>query len=192
MKRAVFSIVISVLAVFCFAQQLPPTAQRMGSHFQYAVYVNVDRPSANEGEVEAIYSVWYANERMGTVKKLCVTNPMAEAVWNQMLRPEAGAVDVSLQQIASAERAWIAPGDVSKVIVEGCPDSRNIWTYIIDTETMTAKQLPSTEGVQNMDWEKKEITVASYGYDSEGRYSYQRVYSIDGNFLRRTGEIERE
>ena len=85
MKRAVVSIVISVLAAFCFAQQLPSTAQRMDSHFQYAVYVNVDRPSANEGEVEDIYSVWYANERMGTVRELCVTNPLAEAIWNQML-----------------------------------------------------------------------------------------------------------
>ena len=40
--------------------------------------------------------------------------------------------------------------------------------------------------------EKKEITLASYSYDDDGRYSFTRVYSLDGKFLRRTGEIERE
>ena len=109
-----------------------------------------------------------------------------------MTDEEANAIDVPFSQIAAADKAMIAPGDVNKVIVEGCPDGRNIWTYIIDPYIGIAKQLPSSEGVVSVDWGKKEITAASYGYDEGGRYSVKKVYSIDGQFLRRVGDKERE
>ena len=121
-----------------------------------------------------------------------LTNPMAEAQWQKMNGKDADAVDVPITQIASAEKAYIAPGDVSKVIVEGCPDGRNMWTYIIDPYKGTAKQLPSTEGVVTLEWEKKEIIAASYGYDDDGRYSVKKAYSLEGKFLRTVGNKERE
>ena len=43
--------------------------------------------------------------------------------------------------------------------MEGCPDGRNIWTYIIDPYTGTAKQLPSSEGVISFDSDKREIIL---------------------------------
>ena len=111
--------------------EMPKTAVRQpDAHFQHAVYVNIDKPASGEGEMDAIYSVWLADERAGTVIKVCVTNPMAELQWQKMNGKDA--VNVPITQIASADKAYIAPGDVSKVIVEGCPDGRNIWTYIID------------------------------------------------------------
>jgi hypothetical protein len=173
--------------------EMPKTAVRQpDAYFQHAVYINVDRPSANEGEIEAICSVWLADEKAGTVLKVCVTNPMAELQWERMQGMDADAVDVPITQIAAADKAYVAPGDVSKVIVEGCPDSRNIWTYIIDPYSQTALQLPSTEGVVSLDWEHKEIIAASYGYDDDGRYSVKKAYSLEGKFLRRVDDKERE
>ena len=173
--------------------QMPETAVRQpDAHFQYAVYINEEKPASGEGEMDAIKSVWLCNERSGTVIKVCETNPMADALWSKMTDEEANAIDVPFSQIAAADKAMIAPGDVNKVIVEGCPDGRNIWTYIIDPYIGIAKQLPSSEGVVSVDWEKKEITAASYGYDEGGRYSVKKVYSIDGQFLRRVGDKERE
>ena len=173
--------------------EMPKTAVRQeNAHLQYAVYVNVDKPASGEGEMDAVKSVWLADERTGTVIKVCVTNPMAEVQWSKMSSKDADGVSVALTQIAAADKAMIAPGDVSKVIVEGCPDGRNIWTYIIDPYQGTAIQLPSTEGVVSLDWEKKEIIVASYGYDDDGRYSVNKVYSIEGKFLRMVGGKERE
>ena len=171
--------------------EMPKTAVRQpDAHFQHAVYVNIDKPASGEGEMDAIYSVWLADERAGTVIKVCVTNPMAELQWQKMNGKDA--VNVPITQIASADKAYIAPGDVSKVIVEGCPDGRNIWTYIIDPYKGTAKQLPSTEGIVTLEWEKKEIIAASYGYDDDGRYSVKKAYSLEGKFLRRVGDKERE
>ena len=173
--------------------EMPKTAVRQeNAHFQYAVYVNVDKPASGEGEMDAVRSVWLADERTGTVIKVCVTNPMAEVQWSKMSSKEADGVSVALTQIAAADKAMIAPGDVSKVIVEGCPDGRNIWTYIIDPYQGTAIQLPSTEGVVSLDWEKKEIIAASYGYDDDGRYTVNSAYSLAGKFLRMVGGKERE
>ena len=173
--------------------EMPKTAVRQpDAHFQHAVYVNIDKPASGEGDMDAFYSVWLADERTGTVIKVCVTNPMAESQWQKMNGKDADAVDVPITQIASAEKAYIAPGDVSKVIVEGCPDGRNMWTYIIDPYKGTAKQLPSTEGVVTLEWEKREIIAASYGYDDDGRYSIKKAYSLEGKFLRTVGNKERE
>ena len=173
--------------------EMPKTAVRQeNAHFQYAVYVNVDKPASGEGEMDAVKSVWLADERTGTVIKVCVTNPMAEVQWSKMSSKDADGVSVALTQIAAADKAMIAPGDVSKVIVEGCPDGRNIWTYIIDPYQGTAIQLPSTEGVVSLDWEKKEIIAASYGYDDDGRYTVNNAYSLAGKFLRMVGGKERE
>ena len=173
--------------------EMPKTAVRQeNAHLQYAVYVNVDKPASGEGEMDAVRSVWLADERTGTVIKVCVTNPMAEVQWSKMSSKDADGVSVALTQIAAADKAMIAPGDVSKVIVEGCPDGRNIWTYIIDPYQGTAIQLPSTEGVVSLDWEKKEIIAASYGYDDDGRYTVNKAYSLAGKFLRMVGGKERE
>ena len=173
--------------------KMPETAVRQpDAHFQYAVYINEEKPASGEGEMDAVKSVWLCNERSGMVIKVCETNPMADALWSKMTDEEADAIDVPFSQIAAADKAMIAPGDVNKVIVEGCPDGRNIWTYIIDPYIGIAKQLPSSEGVVSVDWGKKEITAASYGYDEGGRYSVKKVYSIDGQFLRRVGDKERE
>lgn len=172
---------------------MPKTAVRQqDSYFQYAVYINIDKPASGEGEMDDVKSVWFANERTGTVIKVCETNPMAEAQWSRMSGKVTDGVDVTLNQIAAADKGMIAPGDVSKVIVEGCPDGRNIWTYIIDPYQGKAIQLPSTEGVTSLDWEKKEIIAASYGYDDDGRYTVNKAYSLDGKFLRQIGEKERE
>ena len=164
--------------------ELPSTAKRQDSFFQHAVYTNEERVLEDyDGAI--VYSIWLADERTGTVRKICETNPKAEAQWDKMQGEKADGAKVGLNQIVSAEKAWIAPGDVSKVIVEGCPDGRNEWTYIIDTDAKTAIQLPSTEGVANLDAEKKEIIVVSYGYYSEGgRYSFLSAYDTNGKFLR--------
>ena len=43
-----------------------------------------------------------------------------------------------------------------------------------------------------LEWEKKEIIAASYGYDDDGRYSVNKAYSLEGKFLRTVGNKERE
>lgn len=171
---------------------IPETAELQDSFFQYVVYVNVEQ-EPNEDDPEGVYSVWWGDERTGVAYKVLTTNPMAIGQWEKMEKEGSNAVDVPIDQVAAASRAYIASEDASKIIVEGCPDARNIWTYIIDVFGQTAKQLPSTEGVQDLDWKKGEVIVASYGYYPEGgRYTYNKAYSLDGKYLRQTSEPEVE
>ncbi len=171
---------------------MPTTAVRKDSNSQRAVYVNLDRPASGEGEMDDVRSVWLVDESVGTAKKICTTNPMAPTQWSRMTGMNANAVEVPIDMIAAADNAKFAPGDISKIIVEGCPDARNIWTYIIDTKTNRVLQFPTTEGIVLLDWDSKEIVLASYGYDEDGRYTYNRTYSLDGKFLRMVGGKERE
>ena len=171
--------------------EMPQTAEQQDSYFHNTVYVNVEQ-EPTENDPTGIYSVWLADEKVGTVRKICQTNPTATPNWEKMSGKKANAVDVPIHLIAVAEKAYLAPGDVGKVIVEGCPDGRNIWTYIIDVDTHTAKQFPSTEGVVNLDWEKKEIILSAYGYDDDGRYAFISAYDLDGKYLRTIEDKIRE
>ena len=103
------------------------------------------------------------------------------------------AVEVPIHLIATAEQAYFVPGKGTKILVEGCPDGRNIWTYIIDMDTHTANMFPSNEGVNHIDFDHDEIILATYGYYSEGgRYTYLRAYSPSGHYLRNMSEKEAE
>ena len=173
-------------------QQIPATAEIKDSNAQFDLYVIMDQ-KPGENDLAGIYSVWLADKQAGTATKVLTTNPTVYAPWDQMEGKGANAVEVPMHLIGAADVAYLLAADGSKIIVEGCPDARNIWTYIVDTKTRTAKQLPSTEGVNNINFEKQEIIASLYGYYPEGgRYTYSNAYSFDGKYLRQETEPEQE
>lgn len=172
--------------------QLPQTAEEADRQGDWVLYVNVDT-QPTEDAPESIYSVWMADEKAGKVRRILTTNPTAEGLWDGTEGKNATPTEMHL--IAAAERAFFASKDGKKIIVEGCPDSRNMWTYIIDTEARTAQQFPSTEGVQDIDIDKGEVILASYGYypaPDYGRYTVTNAYTTDGKFLRQASEPQPE
>ena len=86
----------------------------------------------------------------------------------------------------SKVKSWteeFIPWDSDKIFVEGCPDGRNVWSYVIDINTREAIQLPTNEGLIAIDPGKWEIHMSNYLYHPDGgRYSVERVYTIDGRF----------
>ena len=165
--------------------QLPESAVLHEEWNGKAVYVDAESLDSD------YQTVWLTDKKAGTATRVCYTNPTAEPQWEKMEGTTANGVEVPLHLIAIAKRAFIAPGDGSKVLVEGCPDGRNIWTYIVDTKNHTAIQLPTSEGVVKIDRDKNEITLSAYGYDTEGRYSFQKVFDSNGKFLRRIAGRDR-
>jgi hypothetical protein len=52
---------------------------------------------------------------------------------------------------------------------------------------------PTTEGVVDLDWEHRRITLATYGYfEGGGRYSQKKAFNNDGIFLRNVGKPNAE
>lgn len=174
--------------------ELPSSAEEQDRVFNHVLYVNVEE-EPNEDNLAGLYTVWVADERWDKLRKVLTTNPTAVPAWEQMQGKEADGVEVPIHLIAVASSAQYASEDLSKIIVEGCPDARNVCSYIIDLNKRTAIQLPSTEGVQSIDMDKGEIIAASYGYypaPDYGRYSVNKAYSLDGKFLRQVGEPQPE
>lgn len=172
--------------------ELPASANEQDRIFNHVLYVNEDK-SPDENDFAGVYTVWVADERWGVTRKILTTNPEAKAQWSRMSGKEADGVAVPMNMIAVASSASYASEDFSKIVVEGCPDGRNTWTYIIDIPKHTAIQLPSTEGVQDIDMDEGEIIAASYGYYPEGgRYTVNKAYSLDGKFLRQVGDPQPE
>jgi len=174
--------------------ELPQTAERQDSYFQFVLYVNEEEKPTEDNNA-GLYTVWLADERSGKLRKVLTTNPTAAPAWDQMTQKNADGVEAPIHLIGAASSAKFASKDARKIIVEGCPDARNTWTYIVDLDKRTAVQLPSTEGVQEIDMDKGEIIAASYGYypaPDYGRYTVNKAYSLDGKFLRQTSEPEQE
>lgn len=173
---------------------LPSSAEETDRMFNHVLYVNVEE-QPSEDDPAGLYTVWVVDERWDQLRRVLTTNPTAAPAWDQMQGKNANGVEVPIHLVAVASSAQYASSDYRKIVVEGCPDGRNIWTYIIDLVDRTAIQLPSTEGVQEIDMDKSEIIAASYGYypaPDYGRYTINKAYSLEGKFLRQVGEPQPE
>jgi hypothetical protein len=136
---------------------------------------------ASEDNPADIKSLWLYERKTGRVDSLLTTNPFAELRWADM---NGSPVEVALTQIAAADNVCFVPGHPQLLLVEGCPDARNIWTYIIDMEKKTARQFPSTEGLLSFAASGDTLVLGAYGYHEEGgRYSVARTYTLEGRLV---------
>ena len=161
--------------------ELPDSAELADETSKRAIYTKVEK-KATEGESANTVSVWIKDKTSGHATRLFTTQPLSKPLWEQM--KDCKPVDVALEDIAAADIVCFIPFDTSKILVEGCPDARNIWTYIVDLRTKTAKQFCSSEGLILFNEDDKTIVLGSYDYHEEGgRYSIARTFTIDGTLV---------
>lgn len=137
---------------------------------------------ASEDNPADIRSLWLYERKTGRVDSLLTTNPNAELRWSNM---NGSPVEVPLTQIAAADKVCFVPAHPQLLLVEGCPEARNIWTYIIDLEKKTARQFPSTEGLIAFSASGDTLQLGAYRYHEEGgRYSVVRTYTLSGQLIK--------
>ena len=159
--------------------RLPDDAELKDEDGDRELYVNVDGVGSENGQ----WSVWLRDKNTGFVTYLFATENTAEPRWDQMQDGNGIKVPIDLIAAGNCYTALFIPWDADKIFVEGCPDERNVWSYIIDMNTKEAIQLPTNEGLIAIDPGKREIHMSHYLYHPEGgRYSVERVYTIDGKF----------
>lgn len=159
--------------------RLPEEAELKDEDNDRELYVNVDGVGSENGQ----WSVWMRDKITGIVTYLFASENTAEPRWSEM--QDGNGIKVSIDEIAAGNcyTTLFIPWDSDKIFVEGCPDDRNVWSYIIDINTKEAIQLPTNEGLIAIDPEKREIHMSNYLYHPEGgRYSVERVYTLDGKF----------
>ena len=160
-------------------EKLPEEAELKDEDGDRELYVNVDGVGSENGQ----WSVWLRDKNTGIVTYLFATENTAEPRWSEM--QDGNGIKVPIDQIAAGNcsNSLFIPWDADKIFVEGCPDDRNVWSYIIDINAKEAIQLPTNEGLIAIDPGKREIHMSHYLYHPDGgRYSVERVYTLDGKF----------
>ncbi len=160
-------------------ERLPDDVMLKDQDDDRELYVNVDGVGSENGQ----YSVWLRDKNTGFATCLFITENTAEPRWDQM--KDGNGINVPIDMIAAGGdiTALFIPWDADKIFFEGCPDGRNIWSYIIDIKTREAIQLPTNEGMVRIDTGTETLHMSNYQYHPEGgRYSVERVYFIDGQF----------
>ena len=122
------------------SQTLPDGAVKADEINGLFVFTKLVQKSSEDDPAD-IRSLWLYERKTGRVDSLLTTNPFAEQRWAEM---SDGPVEVALTQIAAADKVCFVPGHPQLLLVEGCPDARNVWTYIVDLEKKAARQFPST------------------------------------------------
>ena len=164
------------------AQTLPKTAIKRDEQGNMELYVNLDIEASEDHPNQ--WSLWLRDKKTGKVIFLIHTNNDAAPRWEEMT--DANALEVPLEQIAAGDcdRAFLIPNAPGKVFVEGCPDARNVWSYIYDIYMQRIIQLPANEGFVDCDTAHKYIRLSHYRYYPEGgRYSVLKTFSYSGRFI---------
>ena len=99
-------------------------------------------------------------------RRLAPQNPAAPR-WDQMQDGNGIKVPIDLIAAGNCFTALFIPWDADKIFVEGCPDDRNVWSYVIDIKTREAIQLPSNEGLIALDNGSKTLHMSNYQYHPE-------------------------
>lgn len=163
------------------SRPLPEGAVKADETDGYAVYTKLVQAGSEDNPVH-IRSLWLYDQKTGGVDSLLTTNPFADLRWAEMTD---GPVEVALTQIAAADKVCFVPGHPQLLLVEGCPEARNIWTYIVDLGKKTARQFPSTEGLLRFSASGDTLILGAYRYHEEGgRYSVAKTYTLDGQFVK--------
>lgn len=169
---------------------IPAKAQFADENDYYEVYVNEEAPAKDRMDVAKV-SIWLYNKSTKKSSKL-LTTVKPESFWWYQEDGEKG-IDFPIDSITAVHK--IIPVDSTTLIVEGCPDNRNEFTYIIDIPNRKATYLPFNSGIIGFTSEEGLIIGQSYRYVSDpdiaGRYSYIQIFDWDGNQIADL-DLERE
>lgn len=164
-KKLFIAIMISLFTVGCSynqssfsepqAKNLPDSAKQTDEDDWFSVYINIDGKTDND--INRAY-VWVLDKRNSTASLAFVD---------------------SLYNISNA--SIIPYTDPCRVLAEGCPDMRNIYSFIAE-EGKEPKMLPSIGGLLGFGRDEGVIIMQGYQYyHAGGRYSKIEAYDADGN-----------
>ena len=166
------------------AQSLPSNAELKASNEYTEIYTSLLRKGTEDDPADVV-AVWTKDLQTGKVTRLLTTNPNAPTQWENMKDDNAAQVDFN--QVAAADNVDFVPFDSNKIIVEGCPDARNVWSYLIDIRQRTACQLCSSSGLIGFSHEEGYIVMESYTYDFDegGRMPVIKVFDLNGHLVKK-------
>lgn len=162
-------------------EKLPAKAELVGEGKGYKAYTRALKSGDEDSPVE----LWLTDADGKYAKKLLTTTEkLSEVDWKE-------AKEYPITSIASvtAVNFFVYAEDETEqtyMVIQGCPDSRNVFTYILPVSLSPSKALfiPAAEGFDSYDETRNVIKCSGYGYHDEGgRYTIHYEYDINGKLL---------
>ena len=167
---------------------LPRTAKLQTSDSDYAIFMNTDQKAVDELDTD-ITSLYVYEFNTNKFYKLLTTNKTEEFGW---YKPDGkNAMKCKMSDIHAVFDAKLFTYD-SKLLVEGCFDMRNTFSYIIDLEDKSVLCLPTNCGCVGFTSEEGYAIMNSYAYNTGidengdakgGRHTVVSVFDSNGNFI---------
>ena len=172
-----------------YQEGLPRTARMTDKSEEFAVFLNDDK-KAEYDEDAFIVSLYVYNYKTRQLTKLLTTTEPEGYKWYNPAGENASKC--LLTDIHSIYYARLFPY-AKKLLVTGCFDSRNEFSYIIDLDDKSAMLLPTNSGFIGFTSEEGYAVMQSYAYNSGvdengelkgGRHTILSVFDENGIFIR--------
>lgn len=173
--------------------QLPESAELKAELDGFKVWINTDVEPTEDDPMGA-YSVYYKNQYDDNIYFLVKTcgNLDPLRLWGYEYPY------VSHKEVMAADEAYIVKKPETEVyylILQGCPDARNIYTYMLylpcNNVQPSFRWVRTNEGFRGVDGSGNLLMFNTYRYHEEGgRYSVCQFYDFNMNLVNEMNEEE--
>lgn len=179
-------IVMSMIMSGCqkVDKQITPDKPILAENDSIAVLYQVVDSAKDEYDIPEV-AIWIKNKTTEEETKLYQT---IRPDWHCWYMGDGNKFySVPIDSILVTSRVWIYNNDPLQLIVEGCPDMRNEFSYFIDVPTRKAWYIPANQGYVGKTSEEGYMIFQSYRYVSDpdiaGRYTFLQLFDETGNMV---------
>jgi len=172
-----------------YLKGLPKTASMADKSEGFVIFLNDDKKAGYDEDAFIVSLYVYNYKTRQLIKLLTTTEPEGYKWYNPA---GENASKCLLTDIHSIYHARLFPY-ANKLLVTGCFDSRNEFSYIIDLDDKSAMLLPTNSGFVGFTSEEGYVVMQSYAYNSGvdengepngGRHTVLSVFDKNGTFIR--------
>lgn len=182
LSKNLIPLCIVVLALIVSCQHnpypgIPKDSSLLDEAYGIKVFLSIDDTTCKPNKV----TLWSYDEKTQEAKRIVSTIGEDVAVWCKSDTIKSIWPKDSISSIYSAKIiSW--PDAPLRIVVDGCPDQRNVWTYIISEKSDSAILLSTNAGLLGYTPEEDLIIAQSYDYYGfGGRYNVLKVFDSEGN-----------
>ena len=131
-----------------------------------------------------IVALWVKDKKTGKNTKLLQTVRPDGAAW--YVADGKNFTPAPIDSINAIYNAYIYSWDPLRIIVEGCPDTRNIYSYFIDVPSRKAWYVPANSGYLTTTDNEGYMIFQSYRYGPvgyAGRYTFLHGFNEEGEMV---------
>lgn len=162
---------------------IPATSKLADEDVEMAVYLNVEEKGGDIYESD-VTSVWVYMKETDQAKKL-LTTTKDNGEWESI---DAKAKVVKPSSIHAVDEVKIPPYADNKLLIQGCPDNRHVFSYLVDLKSNEFLLLPTTQGVLGFTSEEGYLVAQSYQYRDDpevaGRFTVISILNDKGKVLK--------